>query len=248
MFDISITVENINFEKTISALMPGILQKCRKISKPNLVLRMLLEMEDDALTVLLGIMQRLSEDAKVELLCQLMNGYGEVLTEKFNEYLKKDALGRNFRFQSIYMRKRNNGVELVGCGVQIDYMALLDEEEVREKISDKAADFVGFGKFGKILARQAGNVLKTAVGAAPEEAEKFGLKLLQREDIKERLLKLAQDVLEQKGMDMELKSLFLEQTEEEGIILENNSGTIEISPELELELIKALAGYVRSVL
>ena len=27
MFDISITVENINFEKTISALMPGILQK-----------------------------------------------------------------------------------------------------------------------------------------------------------------------------------------------------------------------------
>ena len=110
MFDISITVENINFEKTISALMPGILQKCRKISKPNLVLRMLLEMEDDALTVLLGIMQRLSEDAKVELLCQLMNGYGEVLTEKFNEYLKKDALGRNFRFQSIYMRKRNNGV------------------------------------------------------------------------------------------------------------------------------------------
>ena len=61
MFDISITVENINFEKTISALMPGILQKCRKISKPNLVLRMLLEMEDDALTVLLGIMQRLSE-------------------------------------------------------------------------------------------------------------------------------------------------------------------------------------------
>ena len=64
MFDISITVENINFEKTISALMPGILQKCRKISKPNLVLRMLLEMEDDALTVLLGIMQRLSEDAQ----------------------------------------------------------------------------------------------------------------------------------------------------------------------------------------
>lgn len=248
MFDISITVENINFEKTISALMPGILQKCRKISKPNLVLRMLLEMEDDALTVLLGIMQRLSEDAKVELLCQLMNGYGEVLTEKFNEYLKKDALGRNLRFQSIYMRKRNNGVELVGCGVQIDYVALLDQEEVREKINDKAADFVGFGKFGKILARQAGNVLKTAVGTAPEEAEKFGLKLLQREEIKERLLKLAQDVLGQKGMEMELKSLFLEQTEEEGIILENNSGTIEISPELELELIKALAGYVRSVL
>ena len=49
-------------------------------------------------------------------------------------------------------------------------------------------------------------------------------------------------------MEMELKSLFLEQTEEEGIILENNSGTIEISPELELELIKALAGYVRFVL
>ena len=114
-----LTVENINFEKTISALMPGILQKCRKISKPNLVLRMLLEMEDDALTVLLGIMQRLSEDAKVELLCQLMNGYGEVLTEKFNEYLKKDALGRNFRFQSIYMRKRNNGVELEAAAYRL---------------------------------------------------------------------------------------------------------------------------------
>ena len=113
MFDISITVENINFEKTISALMPGILQKCRKISKPNLVLRMLLEMEDDALTVLLGIMQRLSEDAKVELLCQLMNGYGEVLTEKFNEYLKKGCIGGEISDFKVYtMRKRNNGVEL----------------------------------------------------------------------------------------------------------------------------------------
>lgn len=248
MFDIRIAVENINFEETISALMPGILQKCRKISKPNLVLRMLLELEDDALTVLLGIMQRLSKDAKVELLCQLMNGYREVLTEKFNEYLQKDVWGRNFRFQSIYMGKRNNGVELVGCGIQIDYLALLGEEEIREKIGDKAADFVGVGRFGKILARQAGNVLKTAVGAAPEEAEKFGLRLLQRDDIKERLLKLAQNVLEQKGLKMELKSLFLEQTEEEGLILENNSGTIEFSPELEQELIKALAGYVRAVL
>ena len=104
MFDISITVENINFEKTISALMPGILQKCRKISKPNLVLRMLLEMEDDALTVLLGIMQRLSEDAKVELLCQLMNGYGEVLTEKFNEYHIRQEMKQFANIKKFYLK------------------------------------------------------------------------------------------------------------------------------------------------
>lgn len=248
MFDIRITVENINFEKTISSLMPAVLQKCREISRPNLVIRMLLELEDDALTVLLGIMQRLPEDAKVDLLCQLMNGNEKVLTEKFNEYLQKDMWGRNFRFERIYIEKRNSGIELVGRSVEIDYVELLANEELCETISDKAAGFVGFGRFGKILARQAGNVLKTVVGAAPEEAEKFGLKLLQREDMKKRFLKLAQNVLDQRGLEMELKSLFLEQPEKEEIILENNLETIEFSNQLEEELVKALAGYVRSVL
>ena len=78
-------------------------------------------------------------------------------------------------------------------------MALLDEEEVREKISDKAADFVGL-EIWKNTCQAGWKCTENCSWGSAGGSGKFGLKLLQREDIKERLLKLAQDVLEQKGM------------------------------------------------
>ena len=96
MFDIRITIGTIGYEQTITALFPAVLEKCRGIQDPNLLLRLLLELGEDALPVLLGVMERLQGKAKQELLCQCMNAYQTVLTEKLNEYLRTDAWGKSF--------------------------------------------------------------------------------------------------------------------------------------------------------
>ena len=56
MFDIRITIGTIGYEQTITALFPAVLEKCRGIQDPNLLLRLLLELGEDALPVLLGVM------------------------------------------------------------------------------------------------------------------------------------------------------------------------------------------------
>ncbi|MEY8426616.1 hypothetical protein AALA00_02625 [Lachnospiraceae bacterium 46-15] len=247
MFDIRITIGTIGYEQTMTALFPAVLEKCQGIQNPNLLLRLFLELGEDALQVLLGVMERLPEGAKQELLCQCMNAYRTVLTEKLNEYLQTDVWGRNFVIRSMYIEFTGEGLELVGEGVSVDLRALLESERTQEKIHEAAAAFIGSGSIGKIFGSCAGSMLKQAAKAVPEETEKLGLKLLQREDVKNKLMGLAQAALEKRGLDLELKSLSFLTVCDADVIQDNRAvpGTLQIPPELEEELIKALAGYLR---
>lgn len=247
MFDIRITIGTIGYEQTVTALFPTVLKKCQGIHHPNLLLRLFLELGEDALQVLLGVMGRLPKKAKQELLCQCMNAYRTVLTEKLNEYLQADAWGRSFVIRSIYIEHTGEGLELIGEGVSVDLRALLESEKTQEKIHEAAASLIGSGSIGKIFGSCAGSMLKQVAKAAPEETEKLGLKLLQREDVKTKLMALAQAALEKKELDLELKSLsFFKVCDADGIWDGGAvSGAPQISPELEEELIKVLAGYLR---
>ena len=246
MFDIRITIGTIGYEQTITALVPAVLEMCRGIQDPNLLLRLLLELGEDALPVLLGVMERLQGKAKQELLCQCMNAYQTVLTEKLNEYLRTDAWGKSFVIRNVYIEHTGKGLELAGKGVSVDLRALAESEKAREKIYEAAAVFAGSGSIGRILGSCAGSMLKQAAKAVPEETEKLGLKLLQREDVKNKLMALAQTALEKRGLDLELKSLsFLAACDTDGTQCSGEVSGVRITPELEEELIKALAGYLR---
>lgn len=137
MFDIRITVGTIDYEKTIATVFPTVLNKCRKLQNQNLLLNLFLELGEDAMLILLGIMKRLSEDAKQELLCQCMNAYQTVLTDKLNEYLQEDIWGKNFVIRSLYIEKTGEGLELIGEGVSVDFKSLLDNGKVQSKIEDR---------------------------------------------------------------------------------------------------------------
>ena len=227
MFDIRITIGTIGYEQTITALFPAVLEKCRGIQDPNLLLRLLLELGEDALPVLLGVMERLQGKAQ-------------------NEYLRTDAWGKSFVIRNVYIEHTGKGLELAGKGVSVDLRALAESEKAREKIYEAAAVFAGSGSIGRILGSCAGSMLKQAAKAVPEETEKLGLKLLQREDVKNKLMALAQTALEKRGLDLELKSLsFLAACDTDGTQCSGEVSGVRITPELEEELIKALAGYLR---
>lgn len=247
MFDIRITIGSIDYEKTIATLFPAALQKCREMEEPGLILRLFLELGEDALPVLMGFLEKLSENARQELLCRFMNGYRMTLTEKVNLYLQEDAWGRNFVIQSLYIEQTSEGLELMGEGVRINFHALLESEGVRSKIQGAASVIQGFGGFGKTIAHHAGMALKVAAEAALEETEKLGLKLLQREDVREKLKGLAQDALEKRELALELKALSFVPVPDADIVSDagGSPDAIVFSAELEEELIKALAGCIR---
>lgn len=244
MFDVRITAGEIDYEKTIASLFPEVLNKCGEIQNPNFPLRLFLELGEDALTVLLGILERLSEHAKRELLYQVLNSYRDVVTVKLNEFLQNHSLGRNFSVQNLYIEQTGDTLELIGKNVSIDYAGLLESEEVNLKINETVASFIGFGGVGKIFAQHAGNALKAAAGTMPEETEKMGLKLIQKEDMREKIRNMAQEELQKKGIAVELKSLSFVQVPDGDLIQAEAPEAIKITPELEAELIKALAGYV----
>ena len=68
----------------------------------------------------------------------------------------------------------------------------------------------GIGGLGKLFAHHAWNALKKAAEDSPEDIENLGLKLLQREEIRSKLLELAQEALNKKGLALELKTLSFE--------------------------------------
>lgn len=248
MFDIRITIGKIDYEKTIISLFPAALDKCRTLQNPSLLFRLFLELGEDAMPVLLGIMQQLPESAKQELLCQFMNNYHKVLTDKLNEYLQEDTLGKNFKILDLYIKQTSEGLELIGEGISIDYKTLLESENVRFKINKTASDaLINFGGIGKIFANHAGDVLKKAVETVPRETEKLGLKLIQRQDIKDKLKNLAQTMLQKKELILELKTLsFIPVCDVVAVQSDKIvSRTIKISSKLETQLVKALAAYLR---
>lgn len=247
MFDVRIKVGKVGYEKTITTLFPAILDKCWEHQASNLLFRLLLELGEDALPVLFGIIERLSEDTKKELTIQLMNGYHNALTDMFNGYLQKDSLGRNFTVQNIYIQQKDGVLELIGEGVNVDYKSLCSNDEIRSKINVAALSINGFGEAGKKFAYHAGNALRGVAGAIPWGTERLGLKLMQREEIKEKLIDLAQAALEEKGLQMELESISFVQACDQDVVSGKAFGDLKISDELETELIKALAGYIRMV-
>lgn len=245
MIDVRITVGEIGYEKTITTLYPAVMDKCRELRDPNLLVRLFLELGEDVLTVLLGIMERLSESAKHEFLCQCMNVYRTILTDKLNEFLQGNTWGRNFVIQSLYVERTEDRLELVGKGVNVDYKALLEREDVQSKINETAVSHLG--KLGGFFAEHAGNALKKAAEAAPEKTEELGLMLLQRESVKGRLLSLAQTALDKRELALELQTVTILAAEAADTSRDAQADvhTLKISPELETELIKALGGYLR---
>lgn len=237
MFDIRITIGRIDYEKTMTSLFPMALSRCREIQEQNLILRLFLELGEDAVPVLLGLIGRISEAVRQELLCQCINSYRILLTDKLNESLRLNSWGKNFKIRSLRMEQTGESLALIGEGVSADYRALLASDGTQAKINE----VVGMGSFGKFV----GMALNKAVEVAPEETERLGLKLMQREDIKKKLLDLTQSALQKEGVEIELREISMMESDPMAIYCDDEKGWLKFSPELEAELLQALAEYLR---
>ena len=117
--------------------------------------------------------------------------------------------------------------------------------------------FGGIGLLQKVASEGAGIVAEIAAEAAPDVMEKTLISIMNNEENKYRLLQMAEQVLEERGICVRLKNFVFVQEENfdlqedtAGKIVEERGSSerkIVLSPELEEGLLDAVAGYLKSL-
>ena len=67
MLSANIKITNIDYEKTFEQVFPLLREKISSLNSKNLIIRLFQKRDDAALSVLLDIMNRLTEDSKTEM-------------------------------------------------------------------------------------------------------------------------------------------------------------------------------------
>lgn len=237
MLSASIKISNIDYEKTFQQIFPMVKARIHAMESKNMLIRLFQKLDDAALPVLSGVMFRLPEETKHELLVHCLNTYSARLRDKLNEEFANDTWGKCFTVGSLWLEQRDRDVFLQIGQIEADYKALLDMDLVSEKLDDWLGGFSGLAKMGA----------KLAVTLAPDALERKGLEILWKEDNKQRLMRIAKRTLDQHGFFMDLADIRLMLETEEPVNTVEGEARLVLTEGLETEILDALSGYLKDV-
>ncbi len=138
MITVKIDIGTIDYEKNFKELFPVAMKKLEMVENKNLALRFLMKMGEASMTAVLGILGRLDERAKGEILCGIIRLYGQEIVSRLNETLEKDEIGRNIHITQILLLQNGEEMELYAYGAKINYRGLLDNQDIQKKVKDAA--------------------------------------------------------------------------------------------------------------
>lgn len=254
LITVKIEIGTIDYEKSFKELFPIAMKKLEMIENKNLVLRFLVKMGEESMTAVLGILEKLDDWSKGEILCCIIRLYGEEIVAKLNEMLAKDAIGKNMEINRIFLVQKEEHMELYAYGAKVDYRGLLDNPDIERKVKDAAENMAqGFGKtFQEVAGNNAGTLAKIAARMMPGKVEDIGLNLLQKEKNKQKLLSLSEKALQDKGVWLDLIDFQFEQmdfqNEDLDFIWSDDRKVQLFSKELEEKILDAVVEYIKPLL
>lgn len=260
MISVKITIKEIHYEKSFESLFPMGMQKLQKVDDPNLSIRFLLKMGHASMTAVLGILELMNEKSKGEILCNLVNLYCPEIQSALNILLQKDDLGKNIAIGDIYMAQETGGrLIFIGRDIKVNYDRLAKNDTVKQKIGEFANEAVKKSIIGKIdllqkaVANGAGIAAEVAAGIAPKEVEKKILSVMNKDENKWKLLRMAEQVLAEKGLCLILEDAVFTQEDSSALqaVPAQETGKerkFEMSAELEEELLDTVARYLKMLL
>lgn len=146
MLSIRIKINSIDYENTFQQIFPMVRKKIEGMELKNMLIRLFQKLDNDALPVLLGIMHRLPEETKNELLVLCLNTYAPKLGEKLNEELSNDEWGKNFTVGRLWIEQDGHDLFVQINQVEVEYKSLLDMDAVEEKLSRHLGSLTGVTK------------------------------------------------------------------------------------------------------
>lgn len=220
MQSINIKVIDIEYERTFQQIFPPLKEKLGTVESKNLLVRLFQKLDDVALPVLLGIMERLPEGTKDELLAMCLNTYSGRICEMLNTELAKHPYGKFLKIGWVFIVQEREALYLRIGQIQVDYKGVV-KEKVTGNVGSVASLFVG------------------------EKLEKLALALLWTEESRQKLIGLAQDALGKYGFAMRLSDIqMMKDTEEYGDFI-GEEAHLKLTDGMETDILDALVGYLR---
>jgi len=231
----AIKIRSIDYESTFQQIFPILSEEIMLWNSKDMIVRLFQQLGDAALPVLIGVMYRIPEDTKNELLVCGLNAYAPKLRDKLNQEFKKDKWGQFFEIGTIFIDQQTEILLNIGQ-IKVNYPALLNNDQVNSAINERLGIFSG-------LAKKAVNITTALV--PDTKIEKMGLDLLWREENKVRLMNLIRSALSTHGIKLELSEIQLMQDEDvpEDVIESNQPFTL--TEKMQNDIICALADYLR---
>lgn len=222
MIAVNAKIVKIDYEKTFRQLFPILKEKLAAMDSRNMLLRLFQKLDDAALPVLLGIMGSLQENTKNELLVSCINAYSVRLRDMLNQQMLRHPYGKYLHAGAISGAREGKTLQLWIGQIQVDYKGL-----VRDNIP---------GALGGIASVFVGNKL-----------ENMALELLWTDESRQKLTELATSALVQYGFAIELAEIQMVQDFKESNDAIELEGHLELTAEMEEDILDALAAALRSV-
>jgi|GEM_PF-4708801 len=233
MLNAIIQVSSINYEKSISVLLPKVVAHLQKESKPNTLIRLFQKLGDASIELTCGILRYVPVDIKTQLIYTLIEQYREVILHQINKALSTNTLGKNFQIGDIRAQKNDsNLLVFTACRVMIDYTGVID------MLANEKA-----GKWGGLL-KVASNVVSSS------HAETLALEALAVPRLHAALCRLMQNALARGGVFVEISDVHIQKETERWaaisshVFSEQHTNFV-LSSELEDHLLQALVLYLR---
>lgn len=235
MLTATIKIRSIDYESTFQQIFPVLSEKIKSWTSRNMIVRLFQQLGDAALPVSIGVMRRIPEDTKNELLVRVLNAYAPELRDKLNREFRKDEWGQFFEIGTIFIDQQTELLLNIGQ-IKVDYPALLNKDQVNSAINEHLGIFSG-------LARAAANVTTALLSVT--RIEKMGLDLLWRGGNNVRLMNLIKSALSTHGIKLELSEIQLMQDKDVPEDLIESSQPFALTEKMENDIICALADYLR---
>lgn len=256
MINVSIVVSEIDYEKSFANLFPIAIKKCNEIEKPNRVIRFLQKMGNASMAAALGVMNRMTERGKGDLLCSLVNLYRGEIQATLKTFLDQNEFGKNVEFGDIFLEQDAAGrLALYGYDIKVNYSGLADNAMVQDKIKGITGNIVGglgskIGWLKEAAADGVGFAAKAAAGLAPGKIEKIGISILEKPENKKKLIAWISQILAERGVCLTLENCVFTQELNSATwsadILEKDRKVF--TEELEEELMDAVVKYLKVLL
>lgn len=235
MLATTIKIRSIDYESTLQQIFPVLSKKIMSLPSKDMIVRLLQQLGDAALPVLIGLMYRIPEDTKNELLIRSLNAYAPELRDKLNKEFKRDKWGHFFEIGTIYIDQQTEILLNIGQ-IKVNYAGLLNNDQVSSAINERLGIFSG-------LAKKAVNMTTSLV--PDTKIERMGLDFLWREENNTRLMNLIRNALSTHGMKLELSEIQLIQDEETSEDVIESNQPFALTEQMENDIICALADYLR---
>lgn len=225
MLAIIIKIKSIDYEETLKGIFPLVTEEIGQLNSGHWVIQLIRSLGDKAQTVASGVLRRLQNDLKDELLVRCVNAYERVLTCKANDELNK-RYGSCFKIGALLM-ERDEGLYLQIRQVQVAYVSLPDllfgHANPLLRMVEAAAGRIGYGSF-----------------------EATALELIRQNESKRKLLSGIQTFLNQNGIIVQLEDMDV--AEEPGVSFPSFRTDFVLNENLTTALCGALAGYLGDLL